>query len=149
MDFIIKGVYMGKIFLYFWLYWLHTYYTSHVLHLELYIIMTYFSRNLISFLIFSKISYTETLLICAMDFTHLHPSLFSLGEWDMIWGEIASTLINWMGGFRIRDVEVNGDFAFADRMEVSVNHICTLTIWHQTSWVIDLIMNIHIKCPIC
>ena len=31
-----------------------------------------------------------------------------------------------MGGFRIRDVEVNGDFAFADRMEVSVNHICML-----------------------
>ena len=25
-----------------------------------------------------------------------------------------------MGGFRIRDVEVNGDIAFADRMEVSV-----------------------------
>ena len=25
-----------------------------------------------------------------------------------------------MGGFRIRDVEVNGDFAFADRMEMSV-----------------------------
>ena len=31
-----------------------------------------------------------------------------------------------MGGFRIRDVEVNGDIAFADRMEVSVKvHICT------------------------
>ena len=30
--------------------------------------MTYFSRNLISFLIFSNISYTETLLIFAMDF---------------------------------------------------------------------------------
>ena len=25
-----------------------------------------------------------------------------------------------MGGFRIRDVEVNGDIAFEDRMEVSV-----------------------------
>ena len=33
-----------------------------------------------------------------------------------------------MGGFRIRDVEVNGDVPFADRMEVSVKvHICTLT----------------------
>ena len=31
--------------------------------------MTYFSRNLISFLIFSNILYTETLLIFAMDFT--------------------------------------------------------------------------------
>ena len=31
-----------------------------------------------------------------------------------------------MGGFRIRDVEVNRDIAFADRMEVSVKvHICT------------------------
>ena len=33
-----------------------------------------------------------------------------------------------MGGFRIRGVEVNGDMAFVDRMEVSVKvHICTLT----------------------
>ena len=46
----------------------------------------------------------------------------------MIRGEIASTLINGMGGFRIRDVEVNGDIAFADRMKVSVKvHICTAT----------------------
>ena len=31
-----------------------------------------------------------------------------------------------MGGFRIRDVEVNGDIAFADRMEVSGKvHIST------------------------
>ena len=45
----------------------------------------------------------------------------------MIRGEVASTLINWMGGFRIRDVEVDGDIAFADRMEVSVKvHISTI-----------------------
>ena len=45
----------------------------------------------------------------------------------MIWGQIASTLINRIGGFRIRDVGVNGDIAFADRMEVSVKvHICIL-----------------------
>ena len=32
-----------------------------------------------------------------------------------------------MGGFRIRDVEVNNNNAFADRMKVSVKvHICTL-----------------------
>ena len=38
-----------------------------------------------------------------------------------------------MGGFRIRDVEVNGDIAFADRMEVSVKvHIFTLTNCYQT-----------------
>ena len=34
-----------------------------------------------------------------------------------------------MGGFGIRDVGVNGDIAFSDRMEVSVKvHICNLTI---------------------
>ena len=56
----------------------------------------------------------------------------------MIRGEIASTLINWMGGFKIRDVEVNEDIAFADRMKVSVKvHICTATNWYQTSWVMN------------
>ena len=59
----------------------------------------------------------------------------------MIRGEIASTLINWMGGFRIRDVEVNGDVALADRMKVSVKvHICTgstATNRYQTTWVMN------------